>query len=243
MKIALQLYTVRDAITDQQSLFAALEKIQAMGYQGVEFAGYYGAEPEALAAKLAQLGLTVVGSHEVIDNLEKDLDGILDYAVRLGNTTIAMAWSPANSPAELARTLSVLKTAREKAAAKGIRILYHNHDHEFKLVEGVRPIDEILAVCPLEADCYWVFFAGEKPGDYLRTHRERIGLIHLKDGGSEKASPCAIGEGENDIRDIARAAEEIDHQWLIVENDNPQPDGFGDVARSIQWLRQQGIAR
>lgn len=242
MNIALQMYTVRDAITDAESLFAALEQVRSLGYQGVEFAGCFGADPKALAAKLAQLGLTVVGSHEVIDNLEKDLDGILDYAVKLGNSTISMAWSPANTPAELARTLSTLKIAREKAASHGIRILYHNHDHEFRDVGGLRPIDEILDICSLEADCYWVFFAGEKPGDYLRTHREKIGLIHLKDGGSKQASPCAIGEGENDILDIARAAQEIGHQWLIVEDDNPVPSGFEDAGRSIRWLKQHGIA-
>ena len=41
MKIAVQMYSVRDAISDSESLLKALEKVKEIGYDGVEFAGYF----------------------------------------------------------------------------------------------------------------------------------------------------------------------------------------------------------
>ena len=40
MKIALQLYSVRDCIQSGEDMRAVMKKIKAMGYEGVEFAGY-----------------------------------------------------------------------------------------------------------------------------------------------------------------------------------------------------------
>ena len=70
----------------------------------------------------------------------------------------------------------------------------------------------------------------------LPIYRERIGLLHLKDG-SRDGHPCAIGEGEADIRAVLEAARDMGAEWVIVENDNPVPDGFSDVARSMDTLK------
>lgn len=45
MKIALQLYSVRDCIQSGEDMRAVMKKIKAMGYEGVEFAGYAGLSP------------------------------------------------------------------------------------------------------------------------------------------------------------------------------------------------------
>ena len=55
MKIAVQVYSLRHYINDKDSLFKALEDIKAAGYDGVEFAGYFGAEAAELKAKLCLL--------------------------------------------------------------------------------------------------------------------------------------------------------------------------------------------
>lgn len=102
-------------------------------------------------------------------------------------------------------------------------------------------MDEIKKVCSLELDCYWVFFAGRNAPEYLRENGDAVGLIHIKDGGTASPSPCALGEGKNDIAGICAAAEEIGEQWVIVENDNPTPNGFEDAERSLKWLLESGI--
>ena len=45
MKIAVQLYSLRDIIKGSgEELLAILPKIKALGYDGVEFAGYFGVD-------------------------------------------------------------------------------------------------------------------------------------------------------------------------------------------------------
>ena len=61
--VALQLYSVRADCA--KNFDAALEQVAAMGFQGVEFAGYYnyaGKGPE-LAARLKALNLKAAGTH------------------------------------------------------------------------------------------------------------------------------------------------------------------------------------
>ena len=60
-------------------------------------------------------------------------------------------------------------------------------------------------------------------------------LIHIKDGID--GSPKALGEGQNDLKAIVKATKEIGLEWLILENDNPSPDGLSDITRSMNWLK------
>lgn len=238
MKIALQMYTIRDAVKTGEDLLSALEKVRGLGYEGVEFAGYFGIEAQMLKKALADVGLHVVASHESLEAMENRADELISYAKTLGNKNLVLAYSPAQTMEEVDHVIKVLSEIHKKAAAQGINVLYHNHSHEFEDVGGTLPIDRIRETCPLEADTYWVFNAGRKPGEFLRGHADQIGLIHLKDGDLE-GNPCAIGEGKNEIAAILDAARDIGAEWVIVENDYPKPDGFSDITRSREYLRRE----
>ena len=67
-KIALQLYSLNKWIPAQDekkplALAKALKKIGEIGFEGVEFAGYYDATPAELKQMLADANLTVCGTH------------------------------------------------------------------------------------------------------------------------------------------------------------------------------------
>ena len=64
-KIALQLYSIKDYIAKGPGLDAALENVAAIGFKGVEFAGYYQYEQDAkgLRKALANAGLKACGTH------------------------------------------------------------------------------------------------------------------------------------------------------------------------------------
>ncbi len=58
--VAIQVYSVRDdAAAD---MMGTLKKIADMGYDGVEFAGFYGYGAEEIRAELDKLGLKAVSS-------------------------------------------------------------------------------------------------------------------------------------------------------------------------------------
>ena len=68
-QVALQLYSIRTYIGGKKGgqkgvgLAQSLKDVAAVGYKGVEFAGYYGHKPEELKAMLADAGLVVCGTH------------------------------------------------------------------------------------------------------------------------------------------------------------------------------------
>ncbi len=67
-RVALQLYSLKDYIGGNKTvkgvgLEKALADVRAIGYEGVEFAGYYGFKPCELKKMLADNGLKVCGTH------------------------------------------------------------------------------------------------------------------------------------------------------------------------------------
>lgn len=237
MKIALQMYSVRDAISDQATLFAALEKVREMGYEGVEFAGCFGADAAQLKVRLDELGLTAVGCHEGLRNIDQnDMNEMLSFYRAVGVENFVCAGGGTGTREELSHLCAQMKRLKEKAEKLGMKVGYHNHAHEFRPVDGTLPINEIAACCPLELDTYWSFIAGRDNRTYMPEMKGKISLIHLKDGSAD-GKPCAIGEGVVDIKAVLDAAKEIGMEWVIVENDDPVPDGLSDVRRSIEYLR------
>ena len=69
-KVALQLYSLKDYIggdkkrkTKGVGLEKGLADVRAIGFEGVEFAGYYGFKPSEIKKMLADNGLKVCGTH------------------------------------------------------------------------------------------------------------------------------------------------------------------------------------
>lgn len=77
LKIGLQLYTVRD--NTEKDFEGTLRAVAAMGYEGVEFAGYGGISAEEMKALLTELNLTAIGSHISLEQLENNLEGEIEY--------------------------------------------------------------------------------------------------------------------------------------------------------------------
>jgi len=61
-KVAVQLYSIHKYIP-KVGLAKALSDVKAIGYEGVEFAGYYNNDAKTLKAMLADNGLVVCGTH------------------------------------------------------------------------------------------------------------------------------------------------------------------------------------
>lgn len=238
MKIAVQVYSVRDAIKDSKTLLKALEKIKEIGYDGVEFAGYYDTPAEKIKAKLDELGLVCVGGHIGLDDFKKDkLEETMEFQNKLGVKCIGVGGAPHSTMDDCIKTGKVLGRAAEYAKEKyGIDTYYHNHTEEFKPLRNKRlPIDVIGSYCSLEIDTYWSFHAGVDNYKFLLDHMNNIVHLHVKDGIDGK--PMALGEGNCDLKAVVKAAKAMELEWLIVENDDPVPNGFEDITRSLKYLK------
>ena len=78
LPIALQLYSVRDALAED--FYGTLKKVKEMGYDGVEFAGLYGNSPEDIRAMCDEIGLVPISAHvPYYDMLENPTEVLKDY--------------------------------------------------------------------------------------------------------------------------------------------------------------------
>lgn len=238
MKIAVQVYSVRDHINDTETLLKALEEIKKIGYDGVEFAGYFGTDAETIKAKLDEIGLVAVGGHIGLDDFEEDkLAETIEFQNILGVKAVGVGGAPHSTVEECTKTASVLGNAQKYALDKyGMKIYYHNHTEEFTTLENGKTAMEMFAEnCALELDTYWSYRAGIENYAYITENKENICHIHLKDGIDGK--PKALGEGDNDLAAVIKAVKDIGMEWIIVENDDPVPTGFEDITRSINYLK------
>ena len=243
--IALQVYTVRDAA--EQDFAGTMRKVKEMGYDGVELAGTYGMTVVEMKKILDEIGLELVSAHVGLDLIAQD--EILDDYAAAGIKFMAIPWfTGPKTEEELAAAIEQIRVGCQRCKAKGIQLLYHNHDFEFEKVGGEYVLDSYYAQIPAdllqtELDVCWVNVGGEKPAAYIRKYAGRTPVVHLKDfagqkaenmygligeGGSEKKEdPSAkfefrpVGYGNQDVPSIVAAAEESGAQWFVVEQDDP----------------------
>lgn len=234
MKIAVQLYSVRDCISNAEDFFKVLEEIKAMGYEGVEFAGFHGVDAVSLKAKLDELGLVPVGAHMgIADYLPEKIEETVAYHKTLGTLYSGVGGAAHDTVEECEYAAKALAYGAEKL---GIPTYYHNHTEEFTALENGKIGMEIFAEhVKLEVDTYWSHCAGIDNYKYITENKDDICLLHVKDGLNRK--PLSLGDGDCDVAAVVKAAKDAGIEWLVVENDDPVPNGIEDVKRSINYLK------
>lgn len=238
MKLAVQLYTLRRDYEDGEGFLKVLEKVKELGFDGVEFAGFADLEPEVIKAKLDELGLEAVGCHMSMKNFtDENVEETLKIAKTLGMKNIGTGGAAHSTIEDVNRIREIFGNANEKHGKDGYKFYYHNHTEEYEIdFDGKLCMDLIAEKAYLEVDTYWSFCANVNNYDYITQNKDRIILLHIKDGIDR--NPKALGEGENDLLSVFKAAKDSGIEWLVLENDDPQPTGIEDIARSMKYLKE-----
>lgn len=241
MRIALQMYTLRDEC--DIDFIKTLEKVSSLGYEGVEFAGFYDISASVLKEKLDELNLLALSSHTGIDLLENELDKVIKYNKIIGNKQIVCPFSNWENDEEFLVIVSVLNHAMEVLKANGMTLLYHNHSHEFEMVDHQYKLDLLLEAVEgmkLELDTCWVSHGKVDVVNYMENNKNKIDLVHIKDieYNDDNYILKELGGGCLPIAKIINKSKEIGLDWLIVENDLPKPDGMTNITNSMEFLRR-----
>lgn len=265
--IALQLYSVRDFA--EKDMRGTLQKVKALGYDGVEFAGLYGYAPEDVKAMCEEIGLVPISAHVPIDDLLKP--GTVAAYKTIGCRFIAVPWlgeerRPGHE--KYAQTLKDIVAIAEEVNRQGMTLLYHNHDFEFVKVDGAYALDIMYENIPAdllqtELDTCWVRVGGADPSAYVKKYSGRAPVVHLKDYVGEKSEHMyeligvdstakeeetakfelrPVGDGVQDFPSIVAACEQAGTEWLVVEQDTPS-GGLSSLAcaeRSRNYLKTIG---
>ncbi len=246
----LQLYSIRD-IT-KENLKDALRRVSEMGYTHVEFAGFFGHSAENVKAWLDEYGLKVSGTHTGCDAITPDaIAQTIAYHKGIGCTDLIVPGARYSTPEELEYTIELLNYAEKRLAEEGITLGYHNHSKEFyKTPFGKVAQEEIIARTGvhLEIDTFWLFNAGVDPVPYLEAHKNRIHVIHLKDGlipqGAVRDFDTAHNGVEGKSVGSGMAPVAAVREWaiknnvrMVVESEGLDPTGIEEVGRCIDYLK------
>lgn len=241
-KIGLQLYTVRDQM--KADFEGTLARVAEIGYQEVEFAGYFNHSPADVRAILDRHGLSAPSTH--VGDMSPDAwKASLDAAHAIGHEYIVVPWIPVERRKTLddwRQVAADFNRAAKAANDAGIQFAYHNHDFEFPKVEGQVPYDVLLQstdprLVQLEIDLYWITKAGQDPLAYFSRWPGRIPLVHVKDSaGPPDHKMVDAGQGKIDWKRIFAKKDQAGIKHAFVEHDQP-PQPFEDIATSARYLK------
>ncbi|MCF7973981.1 MAG: sugar phosphate isomerase/epimerase [Phycisphaerae bacterium] len=221
--VGVQLYCVRNEC--QKDLPGTLTQIADMGYDGVEFADYFGRSAEELRAMLDANGLRCCGSHIYLETLLGDeLDKTIAFNKTLGNKYLIVRWLDEKDYATREKWLEISELFNDiavKLKPHGMRVGYHNHGYEFKAIQGEIPwdifADHTSRDVILQLDTGNSSIAGADALHYMERNPGRAGTIHLKPYSATK--PKAL-LGEDDIdwdRALAFCDKKGGVKWYIIE--------------------------
>jgi len=221
--IGLQLYSIRkDCAAD---LAGSLAQVAKMGYEGVEFAGYYGHGAQEIRKMLDANGLKCCGIHTRITTLEGDeLKRTIEFNQTIGNTRLNVAGIRPGDTAkawyEAARRFSEIAA---KLAPHGMRTGYHCHARDFQPVEGKIPWEIIFDNTPKEVnmqlDVGHCVQAGSDPLHYLKKYPGRARTIHVTDY-SPTNNQALLGEGVVPLKQVFQLCETVaGTEWYIIEQE------------------------
>lgn len=253
--IGLELFSVRGELA--KDLTGTVTKVARMGYQVVEFFAPYYQWTEDYARQVRQLlddlGIRCNSTHNSGQQSFSG-DGIqkaIDLNKILGAKFIVM--STAGRVADLDGWKSVagtLSQACEKFRAAGLRAGYHNHQAEFQLLEGKRPIEVLAANTPkdfmLQFDVGTCVEVGSDPVAWIQANPGRINSIHCKDWApgsraDEKGYRTLFGEGVCPWNKIFEAAESVGGvEYYLIEQEGSRYPEFETAQRCLDtWKKMR----
>jgi sugar phosphate isomerase/epimerase len=239
-RIGLQLYTVRDEM--KKNFRGTLARVARTGYKEVEFAGYFGNDPKTVRALLRQNGLTSPASHIGIPVLGKEWEKTIEDALVMGQRYLICPWIEEKDRTQdgFKRMAELFNKAGERAKAAGLQFGYHNHDFEFKPIQGRFPYDLLLEetdprLVTMEMDVFWLRNGGQDPVAYFRRYPGRFACLHIKDRDAS-GNMVEVGKGVIPWRAIFARRDVAGTKHIFVEHDNPK-DPFASIRESYRYLK------
>ncbi len=243
LKFALQLYTVRDYL--DKDVPGTLDKVKKMGYNYVECAGTHGLAHEAFQKQLEKAGLKACSVHTSYDEVTVNVSKTIAMAGLYGVKNVAIGGIDPKLTQDREGWISCGKALDESGAAlraAGIQLSYHNHNHEFKQIDGEYPFDILFDAAQPEnlaaqIDVFWIRYADVNPVTVIEKYSGRCPTIHVKDMRDMRSRAFAeVGSGVLHWSEIFPAALAAGTKWFIVEQDTCPRDSLESASISAEFM-------
>jgi sugar phosphate isomerase/epimerase len=253
--IGLELYSVRTEL--MRNLPDTLRTVAKCGYEVVEFYAPYAqwTPPFAKGVRtlLDDLGLRCNSTHNNLpvfaagDALAKTIE--LNQI--LGTRHVIVSSAPGSTKGvdgwkELGAKLTGIV---EQLKPHGLTTGFHNHQTEWKQLDGGPRIMDVLAASTppefvLQLDVGTCMEAGADPVAWIKANPGRIRSIHLKDWApgersAEKGYRVLFGEGVSPWKEITAAAESVGGvEYYLLEQEGSRYTEFDTAQRSIELWKK-----
>jgi len=229
--VGIELYTVRDQLA--KDLPGTVRAVAALGYQVVEFfSPYFQWTPQQakdIRKLLDDLGIRCHSTHNGAQALSGDgLQKAIELNQIIGSRYIIMASAPrATDVAGWKQAADILNAAAEKLKPLGMSSGYHNHQTEWRPVEGQRPMDVLAKNTTkdvvLQFDVGTCVEVGEDPIAWINANPGRIKSVHCKDWSPAAGYAVLFGEGVSPWQKIFDAVEKTGgvEYYLIEQEQGP----------------------
>ncbi|BAU55122.1 sugar phosphate isomerase/epimerase family protein [Mucilaginibacter gotjawali] len=252
----LQLYSLRDQLPKDVKGYIA--KVARAGYKEVEPFGYskkdgfWGLDAKAFSTLLKQNGLTTASAHFGMDQyfVEGKTDDLETYIEAANITGMTYVIIPSingevlKSADQFKQVAEKMNKAAELCKKAGLKLGYHNHNFEWKPVDGTTFYDVVLketdpALVHMEMDIYWVVRAGQDPIKLFQQHPGRFALCHLKDMDKTNHNlNTEIGTGAIDFKKILSYKKLAGLKHFIVEQENfTNIDPIVSISKSAAYVK------
>ena len=225
--IGVQLYSVRYAA--ERDLPGTLKTIARMGYEGVEFAGYYGHDIEDVRKMLDDNGLKCCGTHTLLDQLRgNNFERTAEINQILGSEFVIVPWIDTAYLYDAdgnRRIAEEFNRFAERAKPFGLYVGYHAYHGDARLVDGISAWERFFdATVPEVVHQMDVANYKEGNGDpyaMIEKYPGRSRTIHLSEIGQDKdiSNRPTFGNGIVDWQRVFELSETVGGvEWYIVED-------------------------
>ena len=241
--IALELYSVRKQC--EKDFPGTLRAVAEMGYEGVEFAGYWDTPAREIRKTLDGLGLKAAGTHIEYETLLGDeLKKTVEFNKTIGNDFLIVPGVPeeqAQSAQDWAKIARLLEEAAEKVAPEGMWVGFHNHQNEFKKYDGKTAWDVMYGATKrlvMQMDIGNAMHGGCEPISFMKKYPGRQQSVHLKEYSAAKGF-VRIGEGDVDWKAVLDFCQGSgDTRWYVIEFENLAFPAIESVKMCLEHIRR-----
>ena len=241
-----------------EDFWVSVEAYAKLGYRGME-----GGEAllsngnfEENLARFTSLGLEVLTVSTSVDDVVKDVDAVIARAKRVNTNRATIWWSPAmtgNADGfdKLVAEVAAMEQAATAMAKENIRLCFHNHQTEFFPQYGQpNTLDYMMQNSEklwLELDVAWANFGGANPVDVLRTYKNRLAAVHIKDylpnpDSADTPIFTSLGTGVMDLLAVLQYLHDINFPWVVYEQDNMRNlSTMESVTLSYLYMKESGL--
>jgi len=205
-----------------------LDFVAKLGFKGIEGGEHLlKGDRDANLERFNAYGLKCYTVSTSVENVTNDIPTLINKAKALKADRVTCWWSPASDYESTKRDAKILDNAGKALASEGLKLCYHNHDHEFtKTFNGSNAFDIILNTAKpenlyIELDIGWATMGGMDIQRLIRQLKGRLVTLHMKDFAdkNDRNSFTAVGTGIVDMVTGMKTALEIGLDYIVIEQD------------------------